>query len=334
MSQIKDDKIIVENQKTIEELRSSEYGEIKNSKLELSLIEALYLLNEDKLSLKKSKKELLNFATEKEKNFELKFLVYKDLRERGLFLKDGGKTSGFYLYGRGDKPSEDSFSDLVFVITERETLEISNILNLTQTAKQLRKNPTIALVDGEGDITYYRLKEFTPSGKVNNEFEEKIEAKISDDRIITWKGSEHFYLNYFFGKPFLEESYQLNFPEAYYLSKNEAIDLDPSVIRERGRQLDPEFDLKARVYNDLREKGLVPKTGFKFGTHFRVYTRYKGPEKLSHAEYLVQSLTPDTKLSPATISGAVRLAQNVRKKMLFAIANNEINYLKIRRVKI
>lgn len=334
MPEIKDHSVLVEDEKIIEDLISSEFGELKDSKLELTFTEALYLYNNGRLSLKKSKKNFLDFVSNKEKKFELKFLVYKDLRERGLFLKDGGKTADFYLYDRGDKPSNDSFSNLVFVLSEREEIEISKLLKKTKHAKRLRKNSIIAFVDGEGDITYYRLKAFRLKGELENNYDFEVEAKLLGDRIIAWENGSRLYANYFYGKPFLEDSFQLTFLEAHHLSKKDVLNLDVDKIKKRGTELDSKFGIKARVYEDLREKGLVPKTGFKFGTHFRVYKDFVSPENLSHAKYLVQALEPNTKLNPPEISRAVRLAQNVRKKMLFAIVNNDISYLELKRIKI
>lgn len=334
MPLIKNDSVIIENRDLIQELKDSEFGKTENSKLKLSHIEALYLLNQDKLKLDKSKEKFLEFASKKAKNFELKFLIYKDLRERGLFVKEGGKTADFFLYKRGDRPSKNSFSNLIFVLTERKEIKISELLKKTEKAKRLRKNSIIAFVDGEGDITYYETKKFNPKGKLDSNFGNKTISKIFDDRIIILKNGKKLYIDYFFGKPFLEESYQLNFPEAYYLSKKGVLDQKNSVIRKKGKDLDSKFDLKVKVYEDLRDKGLVPKTGFKFGTHFRVYKDYENPSSLSHAKYLVQALEPSTKLNPPEISRAVRLAQNVRKKMLFAIVDKEINYLELNRVKI
>lgn len=334
MVRVKKNSVIVEDTKKINELKSSEFGELKNDELYLSLIEALYLINKEKIDLNKSKKEFLDFASSKTNNFELKYLVYSDLRSRGLFLKGGGENSDFYLYDRGDRPTENSFSYLVFVRSEREPIEINKILEKTEKAMNIRKKAILALVDGEGDTTYYEIRKFDPRGKVDFNYRKNVSAKILDDRIITCDCGEELYLEYFFGKPFLENSYQLNFTEAYHLSKNNILDLELEKIISRGQELDSEFGLKKEVYMDLRGRGLVPKTGFKFGTHFRAYTEYNGPGDLSHAKYLVQAVESSTVLNPPELSRAVRLAQNVRKKILFALVDKDVSYLEIDRIKI
>ncbi len=334
MAETQNNTIVVNNDKKIKDLKSREYGEIKDQKLVLSLIEGLYLLNKNKIKINKPKKELLEYSSSKINNFELKYLVYSDLRERGLFLANGGKNADFYLYSRGDKPSSDSFSTLIYVLSERKLIEMKDLVEKTQKSRRIRKKSILALIDGEGDITYYKLKKFKPSGKEKNNHDLQAKAKILDDRIIAWDGGKDLYLTNFYGKPFLENTYQLTFFEAHYLSSKNIIDLKTKEIEEKGKKLDSKFELKNKVYRDLRKKGLVPKTGFKFGAHFRVYKSFDGPKELGHAKYLVQALSKKEKLNPPTLSRAVRLAQNVRKKMLFAVIDRDIEYLEIERVKI
>ena len=85
------------------------------------------------------------------------------------------------------------------------------------------------------------------------------------------------------------------------------------------------------VYQDLKNRGLIVKTGFKFGTHFRAYTNL--PEK-THAEYLIHVIKPDIKTTWAEISRGIRLSHAVRKIFLFAFKNLEgISYIKLTRIR-
>ncbi len=85
------------------------------------------------------------------------------------------------------------------------------------------------------------------------------------------------------------------------------------------------------MYRDLREKGLVVKTGFKYGTHFRAYDRDPDTE---HARYLVHAVPRDLETSWPELSRAVRLAHGVRKEMVFGAADSGgVEYLKLRRVR-
>ncbi|NOZ59569.1 MAG: tRNA-intron lyase [Euryarchaeota archaeon] len=86
------------------------------------------------------------------------------------------------------------------------------------------------------------------------------------------------------------------------------------------------------VYRDLRERGYVVKTGFKFGTHFRVYERGAYPKE--HSRYLVHAVREGDAISFTELARAVRLAQGVRKKLLFAVVDDEedITYYAVERV--
>jgi tRNA-intron endonuclease len=97
-------------------------------------------------------------------------------------------------------------------------------------------------------------------------------------------------------------------------------------------QKDKEFHRKYIVYRDLRGRGFIVKTGFKFGTHYRIYERGVKPGE-GHAVWLVHVVPEEFKCDFHTFSGKVRLAQNVRKKMIYALVDKEgdITYYKIER---
>jgi tRNA-intron endonuclease len=94
------------------------------------------------------------------------------------------------------------------------------------------------------------------------------------------------------------------------------------------------------VYFDLRERGLVAKTGFKFGCDFRVYQRgvsvRRGPKEASeHTKWIVFAVPEDYRCSFVELSRAVRLAHSIRARMLWAIVDNEQNvtYYEVVRMK-
>ncbi len=134
------------------------------------------------------------------------------------------------------------------------------------------------------------------------------------------------------GKKYLE----LSLNEAMHL-----IDKGEMELKEKGKKLnrekayerfceiDPEFPQKYAVYSDLRERGYIVKSGFKFGTHFRVYSRginpYKeGPkEQKEHTKWVVHAVPENYTLSYQEMSRSVRLAQNIRTKMLWAVVDSE-----------
>ena len=88
------DKIIVDKPKDVGRLyNKSHFGEtLSENKLELNLLEGVFLLEEDKIKIYSNKSEikfneLVKIANQKITNFEIKYLVFKDLRNRGHAIK-------------------------------------------------------------------------------------------------------------------------------------------------------------------------------------------------------------------------------------------------------
>ena len=109
-------------------------------------------------------------------------------------------------------------------------------------------------------------------------------------------------------------------------------DYDFDALMKEFTKGDKDFPRKYIVYRDLRGRGYVVKTGFKFGTHYRVYGRGVRPGE-AHAIWLVHCVPEEFKCDFHTFSGKIRLAQNVRKKMIYALVDKErdITYYKIER---
>ncbi len=140
----------------------------------------------------------------------------------------------------------------------------------------------------------------------------------------------------FYGKV-KEKKLYLNFLESLYLMEKEKIEVEYegkvlsfSELLDLAR-LEAEFDIRYFVYKDLRERGLIVKTGFKYGCHFRVYR--KGPEE--HAEYLVHVFPEKRAFQTYDIVKYCRLAHSVNKLMVFAFIDEEgdITYYSVERVR-
>ncbi len=93
------------------------------------------------------------------------------------------------------------------------------------------------------------------------------------------------------------------------------------------------FYLKYQVYKDLRERGFVVKTGFKFGFDFRVYPRGKKPGE-AHSQWCINVTAQDDKYNFIELSRMVRLANSLKTKLLNAVVDseNEINYYEVTRI--
>ncbi len=152
------------------ELLDRGYGENINGKLLLSPEEALYL-SEKRESLRVINEndepvqfdDLMKYLSKKDKLFPMKYLVYRDLRERGYIVRTGFKFGAHYrVYPRGVKPGEGHSNWLVHIIEENHKMEFTEISRSVRLAQNVRKKMVFAVVDKEGDITYYKVERFTP----------------------------------------------------------------------------------------------------------------------------------------------------------------------------
>lgn len=320
------------------------FGRPKGKGLELSLVEAAYLLDRSRIKVLSDGKGLdfqafFQAASSIERGFEFRYVVYKDLRERGYYIQPG--RPDFRVYPRGGHPGKSPAEFYVLVISERMPLPLQEIMQPVRVAGQMRKKLMLAIVDEESDITFYEAREKTMSGLMT-EVAEGGMATLLEDRVVLWDATASIRLHEhgFYGKP-VGERLQLSLVESAYLLDKGVIslvdrsdkDLNLESFASRARQIESDFDLKFSVYKDLRDKSLVVKTGFKFGTHFRVYKQVKGPGKVPHSEYLVHTVSKDHVFLPPVLSRAVRLAHSVRKQMVFSYVSDEVRYLEIRRLK-
>lgn len=178
---------------------------------------------------------------------------------------------------------------------------------------------------------------------------EKPQAQLSQENshITKEKHIEKIFSEKYYGKKTEEGFLQLSPSETYHLKERNEIE----IINEEGEQLskeelyqrltqkDEEFEYKYPVYSDLRERGFIVKTGFKFGTHFRVYERGVNPYtneegKSGHTKWVVNAVSENDEQSFYDLSSSVRLAQNIRARMLYAVVDDErdVTYYENRRI--
>lgn len=123
--------------------------------------------------------------------------------------------------------------------------------------------------------------------------------------------------------PSIERELELSLLEAVYLAEKGVLEikdvhgntLSAEEIRQIGCEAYENFGEVYAVYRDLRDKGLVVKSGMKFGATFLVYRVGPG---LEHAPFLVHVLSYSSKLDPIEIVRAGRLSHSVRKRFIVA----------------
>ncbi|HEC76064.1 MAG TPA: tRNA-intron lyase [Thermoplasmatales archaeon] len=331
-AELMEDKVIVEEQKDASRIYNKGFFGIYDGKLELNLVEACYLLDKGKFEVEKNGKKLdlkkfMEHSLSYIPDFEIKYFVYRDLRERGYVIKEG---NDFVLYERGKKPpAKPSFT--VKAISERAKFKIKEMAEFIEKAKN---KLIVGVADEEGDLTYYIAKFFKLKGGLK---ERKYEGKIIllNDRCIVWDENLMEKLKEdFIGRDF-GKYIQISLTETCYLAEKGA-----KIIKngrkigmkrfiQHAKKIQPDIENRFKVYSELRKLKLLPKTGFKFGSHFRVYS--SEPEK-SHAPYLIHVVGSDYEATWAEISRAVRLAHSVKKEMIFCMVDDEIKYIRLKRI--
>ncbi len=140
------------------------YGELKNNKLELSLVEALYLYEKSKIKIydyrnkEMDYKKFLRRAVKQNPRFHTTYTVYKNLRNKGYLPKTALKYGlDFRLYAKGEKPEKAHAKWLVHSVHENNNFSWKNFAGIMRTVHSVRKKLLIGIVDNEGDVTYYEV---------------------------------------------------------------------------------------------------------------------------------------------------------------------------------
>ena len=295
---IKGDKVVL-SRVSFAEADYSYYGRRKGDGLELSLVEAAFLIERDRLELEVSLKEFLKRASCIQPYFDLKYVVYKDLRERGYYVQPS--VTDFRLYPRGGRPGEGAAFAYVYVLSERIAVPFADLMQKVKLTQNVRKKMLLAVVDGESDLTFYEAKNARMQGKMAPLTVDL--ATLLDDRVVIWdqQHAVQLYRAGVYGKLVDEKLLQLSLLECAYLMRLGLPVEDGATNKRftarqftrRAKVLEPEFVRKLDVYTDLRDRGLVVKTGFKFGSHFRAYEQVSDVSAIPHSKYLVHSLPED-----------------------------------------
>jgi tRNA-intron endonuclease len=312
--------------------------------LALELIEAFFLLDSEKLRITKagrtiSLEELLTYITKREPTFEIKYIVYRDLRLRGLIVKPSNVSDT-----KGTTKKKIKY--WVNSVSERAKFNITELSELVTTTTNTRKDLLVAIVDEEGDLTYYKITRSSPKGKIKrkaSKHKHTGSAMLVEDRVMLWDQEliTELRSSGFYGKE-VGKSLQLALTESVYLMELGVLNIRLARTRRKislerfmrvARKLQPDFDRRLQVYRELKSRNLIVKTGFKYGAHFRVY---EGDPNSDHSEFLVHAVPINFESSWEEISRAVRLAQGVRKRMLFGRVHDdgsEVEYINVERIK-
>ncbi len=283
--------IWVEEPASFEKLHRNSFGTNRKGKLFLDVEEALYALNFLRGTCSSGKDELTFnqlaslYAKDNPRLF-VKYNAFRDWRDRGLILKR-----------------------IEYLDTEnvRKKPKISRKYPSRKLQKQKLESKAFWYAD-----SFFAVMEDDADGKT-----------LFNDH---WIGQWGIY------KQTRGCLLKLEFMEVVFLAKHWGLEVRDvatgkkithkqvldQVVKEReyAKQL---YD----VYEDWRLKGYVIKTGFKFGTHFRLYFPGASPTNESkewiHSKHVIHVFPKDQKMLISEWARAVRVAHGVKKTFLLSI---------------
>jgi tRNA-intron endonuclease, archaea type len=164
---LSDAQVLLENNDAARDLyNASRFGELDpNGNVQLSLVEALYLVEKEKIAVQKTKQKAYTYAEFLKKVKKLqpglwtRYVVFRDMRNRGYIVKTALKFGAdFRVYDRGVKPGDDHARWVLFPIHESQALTWHDFAAKNRVAHSTKKRLLIGIVDEENDVTYYEVE--------------------------------------------------------------------------------------------------------------------------------------------------------------------------------
>tara|TARA_Y100000310_G_C20615532_1_gene780417 strand:- start:678 stop:1289 length:612 start_codon:yes stop_codon:yes gene_type:complete len=165
------ERVLTENSDEARELyNQSRYGAIvEEGKVQLSLLEALYLMDKGRVKVVDGRNKKVTFedflkkAQKIEPNIWIRYCVFKDIRNRGYIIKTALKFGAdFRVYDRGIKPGEDHARWIVYPVSEASALTWYEFSAKNRVAHSTKKRLLVGCVDAEGDCTYWEIRWLRP----------------------------------------------------------------------------------------------------------------------------------------------------------------------------
>lgn len=164
-------RIVTENSDMARELWNlSRFGsQLEDGRIQLSILEALYLVDKKRLDVLDGRNKILAFQSlfkrinRQEKDLWIRYAVFKDLRNRGYIVKTALKFGAdFRVYDRGVKPGEDHAKWVVYPVHESKSLTWHDFAAKNRVAHSTKKRLMMAVVDDESDVSYWEVRWLRP----------------------------------------------------------------------------------------------------------------------------------------------------------------------------
>ena len=141
------------------ELRDRGFGDLRaGNRLLLTAYESFYLLEKQKIIVRSKRttdaltlRDLVQKFSIGKPAIWIKYLVYRDLRDRGYIVRESNKMFDFDIYGKGP------MRRLISIVYEGGEASLRKLAKLLSYADIERKELILAVVDRRTDIVYYTL---------------------------------------------------------------------------------------------------------------------------------------------------------------------------------
>lgn len=148
--------------------KKSYFGEPIGEKIKYSFPEALYLEEKKYIEIfQKNKrlsfKELIKKIYSKDQRINVKYTVFKDLRNKGYIVKTALKFGAdFRVYEKGTQPGLKHAKWIVFADYESKKMTWHEFAARNRVAHSTKKNLLLAIVDEENSVSYYEVRWIKP----------------------------------------------------------------------------------------------------------------------------------------------------------------------------
>lgn len=145
------------------------FGTLKEKVLILAPVEALHLMEKERIDVVDNKNKVINFdsfvkkASKFDKRFFIRYKVFDDIRTRGYLVKSALKYGAdFRVYDRGVKPGQEHAKWVLHAVSEQEYFDWRKFAAMNRVAHSVKKRLMLGILDSEGEVTYYVINWHRP----------------------------------------------------------------------------------------------------------------------------------------------------------------------------
>lgn len=160
-----ENRVIIDDSDAVSKIhRKRGFGDLIDNKIYLTIVEGIYLSERGMIKVFFNDKEIsfeeLLTLGGVEQNIFGKYIVFKDLKEKGYQVKTAFKYGCAFRVYRGSV--EEVHADYIIdVFMEGDKIDANILAAHVRIAHSVKKDMIFAFVDTDNDITYYLVKRMT-----------------------------------------------------------------------------------------------------------------------------------------------------------------------------